>query len=585
MRTPSFLRLSSQSSEMLLWPFLLLLISWFTLALSGLFSPFPVGFFFLICLAAELLLVWQQRLRISFHQLLIIILGLGLLLGIFMTHPLELTDGRDQGSYAEAALQLVQAHSLFFHSTEARAFFDHYGPGKALNFPGFYYTEKGDLLTQFPIGYIAWLAGFTTLFGTVGFALANGTLFLGSLLLLAVILKEKSSPFFMWLGSALFALNFLPLWFLSFTLSENLALTLFLALVFAALRFHNRPSRSGSLLLLSIAFIFCFTRIEGWFFLLFTLFFLGLHRFTRQTLWKKDFFYSLTLPFILFFFSVLALFLINAPYFVTIAKALLHLDDSSSAASPSLLAGNLWAPFALYGLLGLCLAACASALYLAYHKRWSELIPLYFALPTVFYLIAPTITYDPPWMLRRYLFSLLPLFIILIVLAAFFWYQRERARRARLSAVILLFFLLFIAQAPALYFYWQTRFSSTVRTQAEMLSQRFSSQDLVLVDRDVTGSGYALITLALRTSGHLHAAYFFNPEDLSRISTSDFEHVFLLVPESKQSSYLSITHESESVGEFTYNNDHVLVPAPADSLFGFPTMQSVAIKNVILKLR
>ena len=85
--------------------------------------------------------------------------------------------GRDQGSISESAIRLSQNGQLEFSTPESEVFFKIYGPGRALNFPGFHYTPGGNLITQFPLIYTSWLALFFSLFGLTGFLIANALLF------------------------------------------------------------------------------------------------------------------------------------------------------------------------------------------------------------------------------------------------------------------------------------------------------------------------------------------------------------------------------------------------------------------------
>ena len=98
-----------------------------------------------------------------------------ILISLFTT-PTIFT-GRDQGSISEAAAHLAQNHQITFTTSASEEFFRLYGPGKAENFPGFYYTDDGKLSTQFPLPYTAWLAMLYGVFGVTGFVFANALLF------------------------------------------------------------------------------------------------------------------------------------------------------------------------------------------------------------------------------------------------------------------------------------------------------------------------------------------------------------------------------------------------------------------------
>ena len=107
-----------------------------------------------------------------------------------------LFSGRDQGSIAEAAFRLAHNSELAFATPASDSFFQIYGPGTALNFPGFAYTKEGYLLTQFPLGYTAWLASFVALFGLAGYAIGNALLLFLFLLSLYALLRLFVHPFY-----------------------------------------------------------------------------------------------------------------------------------------------------------------------------------------------------------------------------------------------------------------------------------------------------------------------------------------------------------------------------------------------------
>src|SRR5512133_2176664 len=152
-----------------------IVFGWFalSLALSNIFFPsliaigasFTLAIIFFI--GSKLLFQASTDLKIAF----LISLSTALLIGFFMVPTLF--SGRDQGSISEAAFRLAQNGRLAFSTTLSKTFFPLHEKGAALNFPGFSYTETGDLITQFPLAYTSWLASFVSLFGVSGFAIAN----------------------------------------------------------------------------------------------------------------------------------------------------------------------------------------------------------------------------------------------------------------------------------------------------------------------------------------------------------------------------------------------------------------------------
>jgi hypothetical protein len=77
-------------------------------------------------------------------------------------------------------------------------------------------------------------------------------------------------------------------------------------------------------------------------------------------------------------------------------------------------------------------------------------------------------------------------------------------------------------------------------TQVEELSNNFSSNDLVLVSQQSSGSGWSLMSEPLRTLFGKQAVYFFNPYDLEKIDRSKFEDVYLISSASELPLYEKI---------------------------------------------
>lgn len=529
---------------------------WFvlSLALAGLFFFPLVAFGSALLFALVLVLVWKiwhftpTDLRIAS----ILILLATLLVGIF-TEP-TLFSGRDQGSIAEAAYRLATNTELAFSSAVSDSFFEIYGPGTALNFPGFAYTEQGYLITQFPIGYTAWLAGFVSLFGLDGFAIGNTLLFFLSLFFLYQLLRLFVHPYYALAGLVLAITSFLPSWFAKITLTENLALFLFLFLVYNLLLFF----REGKFLfytgILLSGGLLAFTRIEGFAFLLLALMTMAFHPHTRSLFrnypWK-----SIVIPGILFTFFFMRDFFINLPYYKMIGKALFKFlrgfSDTALAtgasASNSLGLGSI---FFLYGFLILALLGFFGILLFLKKKQWLMLLPTLIALPTFLYLFSPNITPDYPWMLRRYLFSIFPslLFTAVLCIAYLFSHEhkamlQEPPRGKRLLLVSLLFLGLILLQIPA----WNTQFAFAenkgLREQIGAWTEQFSANDLILVDQNATGDGFTMLTGPGQFLFGKNTVYFFNPYDLPALDTSRFERIFLLTPEESQGRYGAVFGE------------------------------------------
>ena len=130
------------------------------LALLGIFYVSIMAIWFIGAIVFSVIQTKRKRIELSPLEkgekiALAAIAALGILLSIYTTPTIF--GGRDEGSFANAAILLAQNHSLSDSSTVVQEFFEVYGPGKALNFPGFFYSTSGALKSQFLPGYTSWI--------------------------------------------------------------------------------------------------------------------------------------------------------------------------------------------------------------------------------------------------------------------------------------------------------------------------------------------------------------------------------------------------------------------------------------------
>jgi hypothetical protein len=500
----------------------------------------------------------------------------------FITTP-TIFSGRDQGSYSTAAIHLVQNHKLAFSTSASTAFFALHGPGKALNFPGFDYTVSGLLTTQFPLGYIAWLASFFALFGLLGLVIANAVTLALFLIAFYFLIRIFASRFYATWGFVLAATSLPAVWFSKITLSENLALVLFTLIAINLVLAIKEKSTLFSILAVALAGFFTFTRIEGLAFLLVTLIIISL--FTKaRTVWKsKPVLYAI-IPTLAFSLLLIRSFFIDFPFYKTIAKA--GLNKWQSFFKPCIAADciadkslSLWSVFFTYGLIPVFIIGSVSIIIFFRSRYKLALIPFLLALPTFFYLFSPSISIDQPWMLRRFIFSLYPcmLFSAIIGIAIVQDFLTKRYAKRFLFkkyyyALILLSALVF-AQLPFAFQYAAFSENKGLLEQTKTLSQHFSNKDLILVDRLATGDAWSMIPEPLNFFGITNAVYFFNPEDFATLNTSAFENVYLIVSETEAPRYLEATSKDTQTPlkhftpftTFTFNSDR-LAPSTDSTL-------------------
>ena len=240
------------------------------LSLGGMFFGMIIKIYLVIALIGSVFILiknWKKDFwKSEFFLASIIALSVTLIF-LFWSMP-TIFSGRDQGSLSEAAIRLTENHRLTFSSPISEEFYKIYGPGRALNFPGFNYNFAGQLITQFSPGYISWLAAFYAVFGLSGWAVANGLTFF-IFLISFYLIARRFLPF----GPALTGLfliltAFIFPWFLKFTLSENLAWALFWFGILQLINFWQKFDKGSFIYLILTWSLLTFSRPETWTFIL-----------------------------------------------------------------------------------------------------------------------------------------------------------------------------------------------------------------------------------------------------------------------------------------------------------------------------
>ena len=540
-----FSQVEKTETLLVLFGLCFVILGWFALSLTlaslFLMPLLVIGFVLVGALSIFIGIKLFTHTPIDFRVVFLIAILYAALIG-FYSEP-TVFSGRDQGSIAEAAFQLAHNGQLAFSTPGSKSFFQVYGPGTALNFPGFAYTREGDLITAFPLGYTAWLATFVTFFGIHGLAIGNGILLFLFLLTLYALLRLFVHPTYALYGFALAAFSFLPTWFAKITLTENFCVFLFTFLVYNLILFLREGKFICYVGILLTAGLFAFTRLEGFAFLIIALIVMFWSEHTRN-IWKTYPWKSIALPGVVFTFFFLRDFFLNLPYYKVAGKGLFKF--AGDAGNDTLLqtgAAALGSVFFLYGLLVLFVVGLFGILVFLKERRYILLLPALIALPTFVYLFSPNITLDHPWMLRRYLFSLFPalLFSAVIGIAILFARDKsfpiEKPQGKRYFFVSIIFLSLLFLQYPA----WSTGLTyadnRTLLKQVSAFSQEFSNNDLILIDRFATGSGFAMLSGPAQFLYGKNTVYFFNPSDLGKIDLSHFDHTYLLVPEDSLGRY------------------------------------------------
>ncbi|EKD46950.1 MAG: hypothetical protein ACD_67C00003G0002 [uncultured bacterium] len=504
--------------------------------------------------------------------------------------------GRDQGSFTEAAIRLSQNHKLEFSTSSSAEFFKLRTPGRSLNFPGFYYTRSGNLITQFSLVYISWLALFFAVFGTVGLIIANGVLFftflLSFYLLARLFLKASSTiPLMLFVST-----SFVLMWFSKFTLSENMALPLLWLTILFLMLFLKKQETSHYVIFLLSAFLLCFSRIEGFAFLFVSLAIVLINKDTRNFIKEKmmnRFFLPATFLLLVFIANMIS----DIYFYKEIVKALLPSVSVPKATYIGQLKNNILPDFYtvkifyLYGLLGFFIIGAIGVITTFWKKEFYKLMPLLVVAPTFFYFFSSQITPDHPWMLRRFMFSLLPVAIFYSGLLLGQWLEKKSDSEK--SGVLLRFssgvivVVLIAMNLPAFSKYLTFSENKGLLEQTQALSEQFSDNDLILIDREASGDGWSMISGPMNFLHGKNAIYFFNTQDLSKLDLNKFENVYLIVSNEKVQYYLNSTISSRltEIKDYNLNSTKLdIKPASALQKMSLPEKKEFAIHGKIFKV-
>lgn len=575
--TPPFVLLASSFLFFGWVAFLLALFGFFFASLLGIFLILPALAFFIALGHIGKLHDWTR-------------LGLWIFLILFVTSSTlsaepSVFSGRDQGSIAEASWRLAENHQLGFQTPASQAFFSIYGPGTALNFPGFSYTENGSLMTQFPLGYTSFVASFLTLFGIKGYLIANSLLLFLFLSGIFELLLLFVPSLFALGGTSLALFSFLPVWISRLTLTENLASFLFVLLAFFFIRFLQEKTLPWYWLALFTSLLLLFTRIEGFLFLgIFVLTLLVLKD-TRRILfeapWTNIFF-----PALLFLFIFLRDFFMNLPFYTVIGKAVLktwHTFTVLGTLSDNTGSLSLGSIFFSYGLLILFLAGLLGIVFSLYKRNFLPLTVLLLSAPTLLYLFVPSITPDHPWMLRRYYSSLYPTFVFFTTLGLYSLSKNKMLENVWKPFSLFLFLLFLAFQGRAFVSAYTIHDNAGLLGQTEDFSKRFGERDLILIDRLATGDPYTLLAGPMNFLSGKQAVYFFNPNDLSRLDLTPFDTVYLLSPEDSLGLYTDALGEKLLPTETVSFTSERLIP-PKTS-FSLPERALLTTDAILFKIK
>jgi len=481
--------------------------------------------------------------------------------------------GRDQGAIATAAINLTKFHRFEFSTMESNDLFEKYGPGRALNYPGFDFTKTGELISRFPKGYISYLALFYSLGGIKGLRLANllplFLFFIHFYFILKQFLKAKEAFWGFFISASFFSFS----WFSKYTLTETSFMAfLWIGIYYLILYFKEEEKKDFFSAIISL-FCASITRIEG---LVVMALLFGLYLLFEKNKSGVKNIKKIKAVLIFWAIAILIATLINHNVILDSTKNLIKvfIPHFSKGSRPSTgLYLYLWRIFITYNILPYLIIGLGGLFFfiLEFMKKKREtMLPLFLPLPAFFYLLTPVISLDDPWSLRRFSFAVLPALIFFSVWAI---------SNLKKEVALLTFAALFISNIPSFLYFIQLSENSELLPQVEKLSQKFSPHDLILVDRLASGSGFSLISDPLASIYGKNALYFFNANDLKVIDASRYENIYLISPMTYPTWHSDL--KKEKIEEFSLINSYLL---PSNAVFSFAEIARSKTVNGIYKV-
>ena len=562
-------------------------------SLFGIFNLYSTLLIVSGLIALPIILYKKKKLKIeklsnSFKFLVLLVLGVGISLSFFTTPTIF--GGRDEGSYSNSAIMMVNDNQRSHDSKLIENFFNIYGESKALNFPGFQYNSKEHLESQFLPGYPSWLAIWYQSFGLNGLKFANLfpflTLILSFYLLIVktlplikdpepkvcLVCKDKNcwarlnqAEQFGWLG-AILLMTFMPLAvFYKFTLSELYFASLAWFSTYLLIRYlENRLLRNFKLIFIPL-FLMLFVRIEAAA-IIFTFLIIMIGKdFNHLKQARFQFFFALS--------GIILLLVIwlEPNFFINAAKGISEISGLNTNAIPeareTTLFGKIfpddWKNFYAFKIwfnYNLVPFFIMTGVFLFFffksvlknkkfgNKKARVIIPFLLFSPTFIYLIDANISLDHPWMLRRWLFTIIPISFFYSTFFLFYLRQKNQVLfRLIFTFLIIANLTLFTTPSEGVQGH-QTNFftfsqNKKLLKQVQELSELFKKDDLILISQKTSGSGWSSVAEPMRNIFNRQAVYFFNAKDYAELDHNDFKNIYLITSEEEEFLYENIQKE------------------------------------------
>ena len=511
----------------------------------------------------------QPKRTASIHKLelfTLVFLAIYCLFLFLNFNPIYL-EGRDPGAMLEGAVMLAKNHELKFEPAAFKIFNNQGADQLALNYPGFIITNDGQLKTQFNIGFVSWQAFWWGLWGETGLKLAIiFPLLLGFLSVFLIVKTAAKNQALALMTLPLLALAFPFFWQARQNYSETLAFCFLFSGILALVKINQNLKNQTKLkiknnkqdpvwkpnlivqlqLVLFTFFSFSLIRSEGIFISLLALIILA-------SLLKKHFEFknppkTVALTFLILVFIFIAYSFSILPFYKKMVKDLIGYKNQqfetpafsfSSLNNLFLTSSYLTRVAITYSLawivsLGLiqCFIKLGQLIKQKKHRLALLFTPFNLLLilsgPFLIYLIKPMITLDHPWLLRRFMFAVLPLLTISTVL--FLYRFKNKLLSVSLVALLTAFLI------PNFIRYGFIKENPQLLTDLSSLAKQFQDNDLILVDKSTTPNDWSLISAPLRYLFDKNAVYIYNPADINKIG-DEFNNVYLLVDQENVSNY------------------------------------------------
>lgn len=521
-----------------------------TLAYLGLFYGWLVllGLLFILVFNRSYK-AFQDLLKIYFQEnfdkirFIIIMSWMVWFLVLLVFAPYPAFSGRDEGSYANAAVYLAKFHNINFHLPLLDHFKAEGLAHQSLNFPGFVITN-GNLTSQFSPAYYTFLATFYSLTGSVGsFILANGLLVLGGMIGFYLLLRLFSLRWVATAGFLALLFNFLFLWVPRYTFSENMAFFLFPNLVYFICLFRKTKALNYLYPVIAILVLFPLTRPEGWWLLIATIILFAYW-------YKKGIFILPKISPIKTTLALLGGVLLFAytsytqfPVYKRLIRDWIKWPATSAnyldVAHGNVSFGNIkqivsaFFPNTLkflyflrvewnYGVLifGL-IATITLIIYIFYRNKsvFSEkadyLIGFLAFLSFPFFgaFISPQISADHPWMLRRFFFVILPCGILASIVLISVISEKVNEKVKSVAAPILLALLVVPSLFASVYFVFGK--TDTGREEViEKIASGYAQDDYLFFTRESSGDGWHMWADPLSSIFGLNSVYVYSPDNI-----------------------------------------------------------------------